>query len=118
MYFSKTDGIEVRVESFFLNEQSDPERNLYIWAYHIRITNNTPGSVQLISRTWTITDANGLIREMNGKGVVGEQPVLEPGETFAYTSGTPLNTPSGIMCGLYHMVRGNNEFLDVKIPAF
>ena len=90
----------------------------FVWAYQVKIENHGPATVQLQERYWRITDANGLVQEVRGSGVVGEQPILEPGETFEYTSGTPLNTPSGIMVGSYSMQTNQGDQFDVDIPAF
>jgi GTP cyclohydrolase I len=93
MYNQTTKDISVTVTPIFLEDQSEPDEDHFVWAYQVRIENCGPGTVQLRSRYWHITDANGLVQEVRGSGVVGEQPVLEPGETFEYTSGTPLATP-------------------------
>ncbi|MCW8835931.1 MAG: Co2+/Mg2+ efflux protein ApaG, partial [Rhodospirillales bacterium] len=102
----------------YLEDQSDPEENRYVWAYHVRIENRGEQTVQLLTRYWRITDAFGRTQEVRGPGVVGEQPVLEPGDSFEYTSGTPLNTPSGFMGGAYQMETGTGEQFDVAIPDF
>jgi ApaG protein len=118
MYSAVTHGIQVTVEPHFLEEQSDPGRSRYVWAYQVDIANGGAATVQLLSRHWIITDANGHVEEVRGLGVVGEQPVLQPGERFTYTSGCPLATPSGIMQGTYQMVRADGTVLTVEIPAF
>lgn len=118
MYEKVTRGIRVTVLPVFLEEQSRPEDDHYVWAYEVTITNEGSETVQLVSRHWKITDANGVLQEVEGAGVVGEQPVLEPGESFDYTSGTPLATASGIMVGTYEMETENGDFFDVDIPAF
>ncbi len=118
MYQATTRTIQVTVESFYLAEQSTPSDDHYVWAYQIHIENQGPEIVQLLNRHWYITDANGRAQEVEGPGVVGEQPVLNPGESFEYTSGTPLSTPSGIMVGTFVMVTSTGERFDVKIPAF
>ena len=118
MYRATTRTIQVTVESFYLEEQSTPSDDHYVWAYRIHIENQGPEVVQLLNRHWHITDANGHAQEVEGPGVVGEQPVLKPGESFEYTSGTPLTTPSGIMFGTYEMVTSTGELFDVEIPAF
>lgn len=118
-YQATTRGIEVSVRALFLEDQSDPDSSTWVWAYQVRIVNRGTETVQLLRRTWRITDARGRMQIVQGDGVVGEQPVLEPGEVFEYTSGTPLDTPSGIMAGEYHMVctvRG--EAFNAEIPAF
>ena len=117
-YATTTREVTVTVETFYLDDQSMPDDNHYVWAYHIRIENNGRETVQLISRYWHITDSNGHVQEIRGDGVVGEQPVLKPGEAFEYTSGTPLPTSSGIMVGAYHMVSETGERFDVEVPAF
>ncbi len=118
MYNSKSNNISVTVAPIFLEDQSDPEDDHFVWAYQVKIENHGPATVQLQERYWRITDANGLVQEVRGSGVVGEQPILEPGETFEYTSGTPLNTPSGIMVGTYEMESEEGERFEVEIPAF
>ncbi len=118
MYTQTTRGITVTVQPIFLDDQSSPAEGHYVWAYRVRIQNNSDDTVQLMRRHWKITDAMGRMQEVQGAGVVGEQPVLEPGETFEYTSGTPLPTPSGIMMGSYQMETDDGETFDVAIPAF
>ncbi|WCL54560.1 Co2+/Mg2+ efflux protein ApaG [Gimibacter soli] len=113
-----TEGVRVAVQSYFLSGQSDPEEGSYVWAYRIRISNEGAATVQLINRHWIITDGHGGVQEVQGAGVVGEQPVLAPGERFVYTSGTPLSTPTGFMRGTYEMQRPDGTFFDVEIPAF
>src|SRR5262245_38724970 len=103
-YSRTTRGICVTVRSFYLADQSEPDEGRYVWAYRIRIENQGRETVQLLRRTWHITDARGRTQRVQGAGVVGQQPMLEPGESFEYTSGTPLETPSGFMFGAYHMV--------------
>jgi len=117
-YTKTTRAITIEVQPFFLEDQSAPEEGHYVWAYHVRIENNGPETVQLKTRHWQITDSLGNIQEVRGDGVVGEQPVLSPGESYEYTSGTPLPTPSGIMVGEYQMESERGEQFDVMIPAF
>ena len=117
-YESVTRGIRVAVRPFYLDDQSSPDENHYVWAYHIEIVNDGSEQVQLRTRYWRITDALGRVQEVRGPGVVGEQPVIAPGEAFEYTSGTPLLTPSGIMAGIYQMEAANGEQFDVEIPTF
>ena len=118
-YSLTTRGVTVSVRSFYLEDQSKPEEGRYVWAYRIRIENGGQENVQLLRRTWEITDARGRTQRVHGPGVVGEQPLLEPGGSFEYTSGTPLDTPSGFMVGAYHMVAPESgESFDVAIPAF
>jgi ApaG protein len=118
MYTQTTKHIKVTVQPVYLNDQSAPEDNLYVWAYTIQLENNSDRSVQLISRHWQITDAMGQVQEVKGPGVVGEQPMLKPGEAFQYTSGTSLPTPSGIMVGSYQMSAAEGDNFDIAIPAF
>jgi ApaG protein len=117
-YAETTDAITVTVEPIYLEEQSEPDENHFVWAYHVRIENHGQKTVQLLTRHWRITDSMGKMHEVRGDGVVGEQPVLAPGGAFEYTSGTPLSTPSGIMDGSYQMETDSGERFDVKIPAF
>ena len=118
MYTSVTRAIRITVEPIYLNEQSSPEDSHFVWAYQVKIENDGAETVQLINRHWRITDSLGRLQEVRGEGVVGEQPVLRPGEAYQYTSGTPLATPSGIMAGSYEMVTMAGERFDVEIPAF
>ena len=118
MYTETTREIFVAVEPIYLDEQSAPDEDHYVWAYHVRIENRGRETVQLRSRYWRITDSLGRSQEVRGAGVVGEQPVLHPGDSFEYTSGTPLPTPSGIMVGTYRMATEEGEDFDVIIPAF
>tara|TARA_E500000178_G_scaffold320601_1_gene343827 strand:+ start:987 stop:1367 length:381 start_codon:yes stop_codon:yes gene_type:complete len=110
--------ILINVEPTYLEEHSDPFEDSYLWAYRVIIKNNSEQTVKLISRHWKIFDSNGSYREVKGKGVVGEQPVLEPGEEFEYTSGTPLKTTSGMMHGSYLMQNFEGEEFEVNIPPF
>lgn len=118
MYKAVTNDIRVVVEPEFMDDRSQPERGRYFWAYHIEITNLGRHRAQLTHRHWRITDANGKLEEVRGPGVVGEQPTLGPGESFNYTSGCPLGTPSGIMTGSYRFVGEDGRAFDVNIPAF
>ena len=118
MYQKETRAIEITVKPFYLEEQSEPDDSHFVFAYHIRIQNNGGDVVQLLNRYWQITDGRGRIQEVRGPGVVGEQPVLRPGEAFEYTSGCPLNTSTGIMVGTYEMETLDGERFDVDIPAF
>lgn len=123
MYHETTHDILVSVMPVYIDERSDPEKNLYYWAYRVTIKNKSTNKVQLLSRYWHISDALGRVEEVTGEGVVGETPVLEPGTQFEYTSGCPLATSSGIMVGTYTMsvVNGTNkqsEHFSVNIPAF
>ncbi|MDM9626268.1 Co2+/Mg2+ efflux protein ApaG [Rhizobium sp. S152] len=118
MYRALTREIEVVVEPFYLEEQSDPDDDRYVWGYKIVISNNSDMTVKLVNRYWNITDQNGIVDEVMGAGVVGEQPTLEPGDTYEYSSGCPLDTPSGLMFGHYQMETNEGEIFDVEIPAF
>jgi len=118
MYSKTTRDIQVTVRPIYLDDQSSPADNHYVWAYHVRIQNNGGATVQLRTRFWSITDSLGRVQDVRGPGVVGEQPVIQPGATYEYTSGTPLPTPSGIMVGSYQMVTTEGEHFDVDIPAF
>ncbi|EJZ22361.1 Co2+/Mg2+ efflux protein ApaG [Rhizobium sp. Pop5] len=118
MYRALTREIEVVVEPFYLEEQSDPEDDRYVWGYRIVISNNSGIAVRLVNRYWNITDQNGQVDEVTGPGVVGEQPRLSPGDTYEYSSGCPLDTPSGLMFGHYQMETDEGELFDVDIPAF
>lgn len=118
MYEEITRGIRVRVAPNYLENQSDPDDDRYVWSYTVRIDNTSQESVQLRTRHWRIIDAQGMTEEVDGEGVVGEQPVIRPGEGFEYTSGAPLGTPSGLMVGTYGMETERGEEFDVAIPAF
>ena len=118
MYQERTRSIEISVEPFYLDEESSPEENRFVFGYRVTITNVGGDRVQLLSRHWRITDANGATMEVRGPGVVGQQPVLGPGERFEYASGAPLPTPSGIMVGSYEMVTSDGERFMARIPAF
>ena len=118
MYSQTTRDIQVTVRPVYLEAQSDPEENRFVWAYQVRIENQGEITVQLRSRYWSITDAAGRTQEVRGPGVVGEQPLLRPGDSFEYTSGCPLSTPSGVMVGTYAMETDDGQVFDVDIPAF
>lgn len=118
MYSSTTHNVTVSVEPVYLDGESAPDKSLFIWAYTVRIENNGAETLQLRRRHWKITDALGRVQEVSGEGVVGEQPVLQPGDSFEYTSGTPLGTPSGIMMGSYAMETPDGRIVEVTIPAF
>ena len=118
MYRAVTRNIEVVVKPRFVADRSSPDNNYFFWAYTISITNNGADTVQLKTRHWRITDANGRRQEVRGAGVVGEEPVLKAGETFEYTSGVPLQTPSGFMAGIYGMVTAGGEHFEIEVPAF
>jgi ApaG protein len=118
IYESVTRGVRVRVKPAFLDDQSDPEMGRYLWSYTVSIENQGPESVQLVSRYWHITDASGRVQEVRGPGVVGAQPVIEPGQAFEYTSGCPLPTASGAMSGRYQMLAASGESFEAEIPPF
>ncbi len=118
MYRAVTHSIEVVVTPRFVADRSSPENNYFFWAYTVAITNNGDDTVQLKTRHWRITDATGRRQEVRGAGVVGEEPVLKAGESFEYTSGVPLHTPSGFMVGTYGMVSSGGQHFDIEIPAF
>jgi len=118
MYDAITHSIRVSVEPFYLEDQSAPEEDYYVWSYKVVIENRGGNTVQVRNRHWRIVDALGRTQEVHGEGVVGEQPVLGPGERFEYTSGAPLTTPSGIMGGVYQMSTDEGMLLDVAIPLF
>lgn len=115
---ARTGDIVVRVSVSFLPEQSEPGRGHWFWAYHIRIENEGARPVQLLSREWIISDGRGGRSEVRGEGVVGEQPLLEPGGSFDYVSGCPLTTPTGAMEGRYFMVGADGSRFEVDIPRF
>ena len=118
MYSETTKSIRVTVVPAFLDEHSSPQDDKYVWAYEVRIENLGEETVQLINRYWSITNSLGQTQTVRGPGVVGEQPILKPGEYFEYTSGTPLSTPSGLMMGTYQMENNDGKLFDVSIPAF
>lgn len=113
-----TRDVEIRVESFYLEEQSAPEQGRYVFAYRVQMRNLGDDTVQLLRRHWIITDSTGRINEVRGEGVVGEQPTLAPGEAFEYVSGSHLESPMGTMEGTYEFVGGGGEHFDVRIPVF
>ena len=118
MYRAVTRNIEVTVTPRFLAERSSPDNGYFFWAYTIGITNSGQETVQLRTRHWRITDALGRLQEVKGAGVIGEEPVLKAGQSFEYTSGVPLPTPSGFMTGSYGMQTDAGEHFDVEIPTF
>ncbi|MGX1586777.1 Co2+/Mg2+ efflux protein ApaG [Brevundimonas diminuta] len=117
-YTAETEGVVVRVRPSYLAGQSDPAESRWVWAYQVEIVNLSGGPVQLVARRWTITDAMGRVEEVRGPGVVGEQPVIEPGDSYAYASGCPLTTPSGSMVGAYFMQDAEGRMFEAAIPAF
>ena len=118
MYRAVTRQIEVTVEPNFLPDRSSAEQSKFFWSYTIVITNSSEETVQLRERYWIITDASGHQQHIRGEGVVGEQPVLAPGERFEYTSGVPLSTASGFMAGRYQMVSESGERFEIEVPTF
>ncbi len=118
MVTATTRDISVTVETSYLEKQSDPDEQYFVWAYRITIANHSNQTVQLLSRHWRISDGQGRVQEVRGEGVIGEQPILEPGANYTYSSGTPLQTPSGFMHGSYQMQSDDGERFDVDIPAF
>lgn len=113
-----TRGVTVRVSVSYLPEQSDPGKGRWFWAYHIRIENEGRMTVQLLTRHWIISDGRGARHEVQGEGVVGEQPVIAPGESYDYVSGCPLSTPTGQMRGSYRMIGEDGSMFDIAIPRF
>ena len=117
-YSKTTRGITVSVQPVYLEHQSEPDEGRYLWAYHVSIENHSNFVVQLLTRHWRIVDGRGQAHDVIGDGVVGEQPVLKPGEAFEYTSGTPLTTSSGFMSGSFYMIGEAGEMFGVPVPAF
>jgi ApaG protein len=113
-----TEGVTVRVVTNFLDDQSMPAQSRWFWSYHIRIENHRDGPVQLLSRHWRITDGRGMVNHVDGDGVVGEQPLLQPGGSHDYVSGCPLATPSGMMEGQYRFICPDGATFLVDIPRF
>jgi len=118
LYRAITKGIAVSVVPTYLEAQSSPGSSQYFWAYRVIIENLGEETVQLLSRHWMITNARGEFTEVKGAGVVGEQPILKPGESYEYTSGAPLNTTSWMMGGAYQMETEGGERFDIEIPTF
>ena len=110
--------IEIVALVKYIEDQSNEADNRYVFSYSITISNNGESTVQLLSRHWVITDANNQVQEVRGQGVVGEQPVIKPGQSFGYTSGTVLSTPVGTMTGSYQMVTEDGKKLEINIPQF
>jgi len=117
-YTATTRGIVVSVEPTYLDARSSPDDSQYFWAYRVIIENKGRETVQLLNRHWMISNSRGELTEVKGPGVVGEQPVLKPGERHEYTSGAPLDTPSGMMGGSYQMESETGERFDIEIPTF
>ncbi len=118
MYRAITRNIEITVQPQFLEHQSDPAQSKFVWSYTITVANRGTEIVQLLTRHWIITDGNGMSQDVRGPGVVGETPTLKPSDSFQYSSGCPLPTPSGMMVGTYGMVTSTGEHFSVEIPAF
>lgn len=118
MYSKTTNGVTVTVTPYFLEDQSSPQEDHYVWAYQVNIRNTSSNTIKLNHRNWVIIDANGKIMNIQGEGVVGEFPILHPGESFEYTSGTPLKTSNGFMQGFYMVSQKNGEQLKIDIPTF
>jgi ApaG protein len=118
MFTKTTRHIKVTATPHYLPEHSEPADEHYVWSYTIHMENYSDMPVQLLNRHWVITDAKGLRQEVRGPGVLGEQPVLKPGQAYQYTSGTALKAPSGMMLGEYEMVDTNGERFEVEVPAF
>jgi ApaG protein len=118
MFTKTTHSIKVTASPKFLSDHSEPDEDHFVWAYTIQLENYGSEQMQLLNRHWKITDAHGLTQEVRGPGVIGEQPVLKPGEAFRYTSGTALATSSGIMLGEYEMVNQKGEHFQIEVPPF
>ncbi|TAJ30330.1 Co2+/Mg2+ efflux protein ApaG [Bosea sp. (in: a-proteobacteria)] len=118
VYRAETHGVRVTAEPRFMEAESSHEQSRYFWAYAIEIVNLSGDVLQLLTRHWTITDGRGQVHEVSGEGVVGQQPVLRPGESFSYTSGCPLATPHGSMEGAYTMQDERGATFDVAVPLF
>lgn len=118
VYEQTTRGVSVSVNPEYLEHQSEPENRQFTWAYHVHIQNVGDQTVQILTRHWKITNILGESHEVVGDGLVGQQPILEPGDVFEYTSGTPLTTPSGFMSGSFHVVAEGVGVFDVPVPAF
>ncbi len=118
MFSKVTHCIKVTASPQYLDQHSEPDEDHFVWAYTIQLENTGDETVQLLNRHWKITDAHGLTQEVRGEGVIGEQPVLKPGEQFRYTSGTALGTSSGIMLGEYEMETPEGQRFHIEVPAF
>lgn len=117
-YQATTEGVTVRVQPHYAPDHSDPKAGHWMWHYHIRLENGGGMAVQLVDRHWIITDGHGVRRDVMGEGVVGEQPVIEPGASYDYVSGCPLSTPMGEMRGHFGMIDSGGRRFEVAIPAF
>jgi len=118
VFEATTSAVRVGVRTQYLDDQSRPDEGLHVWAYFINIVNEGEAPVQLINRYWHITDAKGVVQEVRGEGVVGEQPTIKPGDEYRYVSGTPLNSASGFMRGNYEMLSEEGALFSVEIPTF
>ena len=118
MYQAETHGVRVTASPKFMDSESTPDQGRYFWAYTIEIVNLSDRTMQLMTRHWVITDGRGEVHEVRGEGVVGKQPVLQPGESFSYTSGCPLMTPDGSMSGSYAMLGEDGAAFEVEVPLF
>ena len=118
MFSKTTNNINISVKPYYLEEQSEPNEQHFVWAYQVTINNLGQQTVQLKKRYWEITDSNGEKKEVRGAGVIGEQPILQPGTKYEYTSGTPLSTPSGFMEGYYEMETTDGNKFAVSVPLF
>ncbi|HYC97701.1 Co2+/Mg2+ efflux protein ApaG [Brevundimonas sp.] len=117
-YEAETEGVLVRVRPSYLAGQSDPDGGRWVWAYQVEIVNLTAVPLQLMARRWVITDGQGRVEEVRGAGVIGEQPVIKPGDSYTYASGCPLGTPTGSMVGGYYMTDASGRSFEAAIPAF
>jgi ApaG protein len=117
-YEAETNGVCIRVRPVFVDEQSSPEDDRFLWAYHIEIENRGAQTLQLMTRHWRITDGDGRIQHVDGAGVIGKQPVLRPGARFEYSSGCPLTTPCGMMQGAYRFEDETGASVEATIPLF
>ncbi|HEY0600214.1 Co2+/Mg2+ efflux protein ApaG [Brevundimonas sp.] len=117
-YEAETEGVLVRVRPSYLAGQSDPDGGRWVWAYQVEIVNLGTEAIQLMARRWVITDGQGRVEEVRGAGVVGEQPVIKPGDSYTYASGCPLGTPTGSMVGGYYMTDASGRSFEAAIPAF
>lgn len=118
VYEAVTDGVAVRVQPRFMHDESKPSASEYVWAYTVEIENQSDQPWQVMHRHWRIIDSAGRTQKVDGEGVVGQQPVINPGEAFKYTSGAPLSAPSGVMGGSLDLISEGEEFMTVTIPTF
>jgi len=118
IFSRRSHRVEIKVIPFYLEDESAPMDQKYVWAYHVQIYNNRPKAVKLLKRVWNITDGMGVTREVRGEGVTGEQPIIEPDSVFEYTSAVPLTTPTGFMAGFYEMVDIDGHDFSAKVPTF